>query len=382
MFLLRLVPGRVRAYVYKNRSVFKRAIVVVRSLLPARMAKHLILWTEKAAFSFTPAHQTDTLPPIFIYWATKFIKPKFEKLGASSPEDLYFTEIVRSFAVPARSNGLQLASFGCGACELEARLSRRLLDAGIDSRIDCIDINSGLLEIGKSNAANCGVEGRLNFIVADCSSYVSESGYDAIIVNQFFHHVDALEQFCEVLEKSLLEDGLLLSSDVVGRNGHVLWPSVAEDVQIFWRELAEDKKIDRADGRIKSQYESVDHSAYSNEGVRAQDVVESLLKRFDFDLFLTFGAVVMPFVERRFGFNFSADSGDTEFIDRVAIFDEERSVVGAFPGSNMFAVLRKKGKANRKIYDPISPSDHVRLTKEQLFLALDPAPLRSQSRGS
>lgn len=379
MFLLQLVPGRVRAYVYKNRSVFKRAIVFIRSLLPAWMAKHLILWAEKAAFSFTPAHQTDTLPPIFMYWAAKFIKPKFEKLGASSPEDLYFKEIVRSFAAPTLKNDLKLASFGCGACELEIRLARRLLDAGIDSRIDCIDINSGLLELGKSNAVNSGVEGRLNFIVADCASYVAKFEYDAIIVNQFFHHIDALERFCEGLESSLSDNGLLLSSDMIGRNGHVLWPSVAEDVQVFWQELPEEKKIDRADGRIKYQYESVDHSAYSNEGVHAQEVVESLLKRFDFDLFLTFGAVVMPFVERRFGFNFSADSEDTEFIDRVAIFDEERSAAGAFPGSNMFAALRKKGKADRKLYDPISPSDHVRLTKEQLLLASDPTLLRSQS---
>ncbi len=369
MFLLQLIPARVRAYVYENRSAFKRAIVFIRSLLPAWMAKHLLLWAEKAAFSFTPAHQTDTLPPIFMYWATKFIRPKFEKLGADSPEDLYFKEIVRSFGANAHGKRLKLASFGSGACELEVRLSRRLLDAGIDSRIDCIDINSGLLKFGKSNATDNGVEERMSFIEADCASYVSESGYDAIIVNQFFHHVDALERFCEGLEKSLLDDGLLLSSDMVGRNGHVLWPSVAEDVQVFWRELPEQKKIDRADGRVKSEYESVDHSAYSNEGVRAQEVVESLLKRFDFDLFLTFGAVVMPFVERRFGFNFSVDSEDAEFIDRVAIFDEERSAAGAFPGSNMFAALTKKGKADRKLYDPISPSDHVRLTKEQLLLA-------------
>lgn len=371
MFLLRLVPGRVRAYVYENRAVFKRAIVVIRSLLPAWMAKRLILWAEKAAFSFTPAHQTDTLPPIFMYWAAKFIRPKFERLGADSPEDLYFREIVRSFATPTRKDDLKLASFGCGACELEARLSRRLLDAGIDARIDCIDINPGLLQLGKANAANNGVEDKLNFIVADCASYVSKSGYDAIIVNQFFHHVDELERFCEGLERSLLDDGLLMSSDVVGRNGHVLWPSVAEHVRIFWQELPEEKKLDRADGRIKSRYESVDHSAYSNEGVRAQEVVESLLRRFDFDLFLTFGAVIMPFVERRFGFNFSADSQDAEFIDRVAVLDEERSAAGAFPGSNMFATLRKKGKADRKLYDPISPSDHVRLTKEQLQLASD-----------
>jgi hypothetical protein len=71
--------------------------------------------------------------------------------------------------------------------------------------------------------------------------------------------------------------------------------------------------------------------------VRAQEIVEALSKRFGFDLFLTFGAVVMRFVERRFGFNFSLDPEDTQFIDRVAALDEERSAAGAFPGSNMFA---------------------------------------------
>lgn len=369
MFLLKLLPERARAFVYANRSTLKRMIVLVRSLLPDWMAKHLLMWAEKFAFSFTPANQTDTLPPIFFYWANKFIKPKFERLGASSPEDLYFKEIVRSFGIGTHKGILKVASFGCGACDFEVRLCRRLLDAGIDSQIDCIDINSGLLELGKSNAMRNGVDKNLNFIVADCANYSCQYRYSTIIVNQFFHHVDALEQFCEVLERSLADDGLILSSDVVGRNGHVLWPSVAQDVEAFWKELPDQKKIDRGDGRIKSQYESVDHASYSNEGVRAQEVIESLLAKFDFELFLTFGAVVMPFVERRFGFNFTIDLADTEFIDRVAAFDEERVAGKAYPGSNMFAVLKKKqGNTHHGFYDPITPFDHVRLTKEQLNL--------------
>jgi hypothetical protein len=130
------------------------------------------------------------------------------------------------------------------------------------------------------------------------------------------------------------------------------------------------QRFDRYFAREQPAYVAVDHSAYSNEGIRAQDVVGALLGHFDFELFLSFGARIVPFVERRVGFNFSAeDPDDREFIDAVALADDSSLAAAEYPGSNMIAVLRHKGRAALSIHDPVSPEEHVRLTLREAALA-------------
>jgi hypothetical protein len=141
---------------------------------------------------------------------------------------------------------------------------------------------------------------------------------------------------------------------------------VDAQVQAFWRELTPAQTVDAGDGKRKDRYPPVDHAAYSNEGVRAQDVVACLADAFDFEVFLTFGAAIMPFVERRFGFNFAADGADAELLDRFAATDDARVQRGDYPASNMFAVLRHRGGATRQVFDPVDPQRHIALTQAQL----------------
>lgn len=73
----------------------------------------------------------------------------------------------------------------------------------------------------------------------------------------------------------------------------------------------------------------------------------------------------MPFLERRFGFNFAADGAGAELLDRFAATDDARVQRGDYPASNMFAVLRHRGGATRQIFDPISPQQHIALARVQ-----------------
>jgi SAM-dependent methyltransferase len=357
-----------KGFVYRHRAPAKRAIVALRSLLPAPLARRFMLAMEKLAFTLTPAHQGDTLPPAFHAWSQRWVRPKFERLGATSPEDLYRVEI-RRHAQALAGRELRIASLGAGACDLELRLMQWLQQDGIDARMDCVDLNPRLMQAGESRARELGLDERMRFIAADATGFRDPQPYDVLVVNQFFHHVAELEVFCAALSRLLAPDGVLLSSDVVGRNGHLPWPDVDAQVQAFWRELSPAQTVDAGDGKHKPRYEPVDHAAYSNEGVRAQDVVACLADAFDFEVFLTFGAAIMPFVERRFGFNFAADGADAELLDRFAATDDERVQRGDYPASNMFAVLRHRGGAVRQDFDPISPQQHIALTQAQLAKA-------------
>jgi hypothetical protein len=90
-----------------------------------------------------------------------------------------------------------------------------------------------------------------------------------------------------------------------------------------------------------------------------------LAQAFDFEVFLSFGAAIMPFVERRFGFNFAVDGADAELLERIAATDDARVQRGDYPASNMFAVLRHRGGVVRQDFDPISPKQHIALTQAQ-----------------
>jgi SAM-dependent methyltransferase len=206
----------------------------------------------------------------------------------------------------------------------------------------------------------------MRFEVRDCNRPFVLTAQDVIIVNQFFHHVTALETFCVSLQQSLAPDGVLLSSDIIGRNGHQLWPAVADEVQRYWAELPMAQRHDRHFGNVQQQYQSINHAAYSNEGVRAQDVVGCLLDTFDFEFFFSFAGAIVPFVERRIGFNFDpGNASDRTLIDGIQAGDAAALAEERYPAANMVAVMRHHGRASHPVHVPISPQRHLELTREQ-----------------
>lgn len=81
------------------------------------------------------------LPPIFHYWSNKYLRPKFESLGFSNPDEFY----VRYIAQLARStpqSTCNILSVGAGNCDTEVRLSELLAASSVHNfAFDCLDIN-------------------------------------------------------------------------------------------------------------------------------------------------------------------------------------------------------------------------------------------------
>lgn len=82
----------------------------------------LLLAAERVAFRLTPQHQAETLPPIFLHWAGRHVRPLFERFGANSLEDMYFTEIVR-WQAQRPGRGCAIASLGAGCCDMGIALA-------------------------------------------------------------------------------------------------------------------------------------------------------------------------------------------------------------------------------------------------------------------
>ena len=353
-----------KSFAYRHRLPAKRAIALLARSLPAPASRRLLALAERIAFSVTPQYQGDTLPPIFRYWSGRFVAPDAQRLGIGSPESFYLDHIRRSAA--GAHAPVRVLSVGSGTCGMEIGLAAQLRADGIAVQFTCIDFNPALMHRAAAAAREHGADASMRFEARDCNLPFELPGQDVIIVNQFLHHVTELETLCVSLRRSLAAHGVLLGSDIVGRNGHQLWPDVETAVQEAWATLPAHKRHDRHFNATSPRYRPIDHAAYSNEGVRAQDIVGCLLAEFDFELFFSFGGAIMPFVERRIGFNFDPQlAEDREWIDHVHTLDAAALAAGRYPAANMIAALRHKGGVVQPVFEPISPQQHVELTREQ-----------------
>jgi SAM-dependent methyltransferase len=283
------------------------------------------------------------LPPIFHYWSNRYIRPMFEGFGFSNPDELFALAFQRAHAdSPSRPS--RFVSLGSGNCDTEIRLAQLLLDRGIsDFTLECLDVNDSMLERGRTAAREASLADRVLPVRADLNSWKPDGLYDGVMVNQSLHHMLALEEVFDAVDAALPPHGRFVTSDMIGRNGHLRWPEALVIVREFWQELPDHYRFHTLLRRQETEFEDWDCSQKSFEGIRSQDILPLLLERFDFELFVGFANVIDPFVDRGFGPHFRADAEwDTGFIDRVHARDEREIAAGAITPTHMAAMLRKR----------------------------------------
>lgn len=301
------------------------------------------------------------LPPIFAYWANRHLRPVVESLGFSYPEDFYAREIERQ----ARRKGgpLRMLSIGCGNCDNEVRIAKLLVERGlVDWTFVCLDLTAPMLERGRELAAAEGLVERFEFVAADMCEWRTNETFDVVLANQCLHHIFELERVFKRVSEVLAPDGVFVSSDMIGRNGHQRWPEAREIIDRFWLELPEPYRYHRLLQRQEERFMDWDCSVVGFEGIRAQDILPLLVQRFDFDFFYAFGNVIDPFVDRGFGWNFDADAAwDRDFIDRVHAADEAAIDAGVVKPTHMFATMRHRRGIVPRTWKGRTPESCVRI---------------------
>ena len=301
------------------------------------------------------------LPDIFHYWSDGKIRPQLEVFGFSGPLGM-FDKYLEEHCASQKNRPVRFVSLGSGNCDLEIGMARSLIAKGYENFvIDCLDLNPAMLERGRAAAAESGLAERLYFVEADFNEWQPTREYDAVVANQALHHVVNLEGLFGQVKSALAPRGRFIISDMIGRNGHQLWPEALEIVHEYWRQLPPRYRYNRPLKRYEELYESWDCSVESFEGIRAQDILPLLLEHFHFQFFFGCGNVIDPFVGRAFGHNFNPkEAWDREFIDRVHLRDEQEMAAGRIKPTHMLAVVgndRDRPTAFRK---PLSPKFCVR----------------------
>lgn len=304
----------------------------------------------------------NVLPGIFHYWSNKYLRPMIEEYGFSNP-DQFFAKYLLESAHACGAQGPHFASIGAGNCDTEVRVAKLLREAGLAGfTIECLDMNPHMLQRGRELAVQEGVADVLAFVAGDFNEWRPARPYAGVMANQSLHHVLNLEGLFDAVRSALPSEGLFVTHDIIGRNGHMRWPEALTEVQRFWQELPREYRYNRSLQRQEDAYVNWDCSSEGFEGIRAQDILPLLLERFDFRLFIGFANVIDVFIDRAFGHNFDANGEwDRVFIDRVHAFDEAAIEARELTPTHMMAVLGRKGAAGPCLCSRgIAPENSVR----------------------
>ncbi len=304
---------------------------------------------------FADEVDVNALPGIFHYWSNTYLRPIQESFGFSHPED-FFAKSIRDHA-EQMGRAPRVVSVGSGNCDAEVRIAASLKSSGLaEFTIECLDLTAPMLERGRQLASENGLARHFEFTRADFNRWRPTGHYDVVMANQSLHHVVDLEHLFDAIASAIGDQGIFVTSDMIGRNGHQRWPEALALLQEFWRELPESHRYNLQLRRQEHEFMNWDCSVEGFEGVRAQDILPLLIDRFGFRFFLAFGNLVTPIVDRSFGHHFDVNGEwDRGFIDRVQARDQAEIEAGRIKPTHMMAILGNDRSVRPVVYKHLTP---------------------------
>ncbi|MCX7553268.1 class I SAM-dependent methyltransferase [Marinicella sp. S1101] len=335
--LKQILPRPIKAVL---RPFYHRYKKLANKVIPQTYANQLNAEINR----FSQEEEVNDLPDIFHYWSNKYLVPKFQAYGFSNPDEFFF-KYAQMAIENCEQSKVQILSIGAGNCDTEIKLAKSLASSGHSNFIiQCMDINEAMFQRGMRLAETEGVRDHLVFLQADFNHWKAAEKYDLVIANQSLHHVVELEHLFDNIKSAMRKNGKFITSDVIGRNGHMRWPEALDELNKIWHKMPDKYKHNHAFNRHEKKYINHDCSREGFEGIRAQDVLPLLVERFEFELFIPFANLILIFVDRNFGPNFSIDDPeDLAFIDNVQKSDEALMADGTIKPTMMLAVMNSDG---------------------------------------
>jgi SAM-dependent methyltransferase len=327
------------------------------------LAKKIRTLVEKATFA--EEEVIHDLPSIAVFWEKQVLQPRCGPFGFSCVEDFYETYILLTLENSNAKDVRRILSIGSGNGDLEIRIAQRLISSGLQNFvIECLDFNPVMLRRLEQSVELLGIQSFVKPRIGDFNSWNSDGLYDVIMANYSLHHVTQLEHLFAQIKLALLPHGKFLTADMIGRNGHARWPEALEIVQEYWTTLPTEKKYNYSMLETEDLYINRDASGWGFEGIRAQDILPLLVDQFHFDLFVAWGGIVDPFIDRSFGNNFDPDNiDDCSFILNLSNLNDKLLISGKIKPTQMYAVISATNDSNpTRVWENLTPSRAIRTT--------------------
>jgi len=306
------------------------------------------------------------LGPIYHYWINKHIRPRIAEVFGVNNALLFYAQYAAE-ALRQPGAGRRIVSLGAGDCVHEILLIKKLLELGeADFVVEAIELSPLRFDRARASASAEGVEQYLLLNQGDLNTWVATGKYSVVIAKDTLHHVLELEHLFDAVHEGLEQDGIFLTTDMIGRNGHMRWPEALEIIQAIWKFMPDHYKINHQLKRVEKEYDNWDCSKTGFEGIRAQDILPLLVEKFTFRGFLGFGNLPDIFIERGFGHNLKVDNPhDTDFIDFLECLNSLLIDLGYLKPTMIYGAMtrRKQNAPPPSCYRHWTPEFCVRATK-------------------
>jgi SAM-dependent methyltransferase len=282
------------------------------------------------------------LPQVFHTWSGNSVQPGLKAVfGVGSVNDFY----AEAFLAAAETNPAPpvFLSLGCGDGAVEIEIARTLRRRGLEAfRFVCFELSDILLDRFRA-ALPADLAPQFELIAGDLNAHVFQSKFDAVMANHSLHHIVDLEGVYKTTFDCLTDDGIFVTSDMIGRNGHMRWPEARVFVDFFWPFLTQRQRRNVLLRRQEASFIDHDCSTEGFEGIRAQDVLPLLLRQgFHAWKFFGCGGMIDVFVDRCFGPGFNmADADDVFLAHRIGFLNEVLLDAGLVKPTMMFAYFTK-----------------------------------------
>jgi 2-polyprenyl-3-methyl-5-hydroxy-6-metoxy-1,4-benzoquinol methylase/tetratricopeptide (TPR) repeat protein len=253
---------------------------------------------------------------------------------------------------------LRMLSIGCGNGDIELDLLSRISAPG-RVHLSGYDINPAMIARGNALARERGLANAL-FEVHDLNSPTLEGEFDVVLASHSLHHVTDLERLFAAVAGHASTEMIFLINDMIGRNGHVMWPNARPVVQRIWKSIGRQYKLNAYTRRYDDLPMNHDCSTKGFEGIRAQDILPLLTQWFDPDIFLPFSTIINRFTDRPYGRNFRrGNAEDVDLIMKVLALDVHLLKSKKLAPTQAFMKFRKKGEAKSVRYLFQTPTEAV-----------------------
>ena len=283
------------------------------------------------------------LPDIFHYWSMKYLQPKVERVfEIPNSTEVFARALIGKKS--ANDHSFSFASLGAGDCSLEISVAQQLAKIGTrDFCIDAFELSQPLLDRAESAIKTAGLVRHFKLVPCDINEHEIQDDYDGVMAHHSLHHFVALERIFDNVKRVLCPEANFVICDTIGRNGHMRWPESEQLIELFWRTLPDEKKFHHQLQTLWDEFINFDCSQEGFEGIRAQDILPLLVKKFHFSHFIATGGLVDVFIDRGVGHNFDIkDKRDIAFVDLLEHLNQLLLDAGAITPTWMFAILRNE----------------------------------------
>jgi len=267
------------------------------------------------------------------YIHTKFQERVKKKIGKTIWD--YTISLVNKKGKENPKESVTILSLGCGPAGTEINMAKKFV---VNYSMDCVDINTKLLEQGKKEAETQHL--KMQFIQKDINEY------DVVFAHAALHHMINHEHIAEEVKKSMKDDAEFIVYEVIPRNGMGLWDEtrkvVNELLPLLPSKYRRSNPVEKG-LEFHDSFPEMDTSKKSMKCIRSEELYPVLKKFFKTKYEIQGFSFARRFADHPFRSNYQPEDNpiDKAFLDLIIKLDEAYTSSHNLKPETIFLALKK-----------------------------------------